>query len=705
MKHVGPLRGCGPSGDRVVFPPRGRPVAPRPKSVSLNDLNPPQREAVRHIDGPLLVLAGAGSGKTRVITRKMAHLIADRGVEPRHIAAITFTNKAAQEMRARVAPLLKGRREQPWVSTFHTLGLRILKEEHAALGYRPRFTLFDAGDSAAVIADIARRELGSNRFEVSTLANRISGWKNAMIEPAQALAAAGGDPVDRAASVCYVQYAAALKAYNAFDFDDLVVLPVHLLRTDADALLRWQARLRWLLVDEYQDTNQAQYDLVRLLARDHGRLTAVGDDDQSIYAWRGARPENLAALARDLPNLRVIKLEQNYRSVGVILKAANQLIAHNPHVFEKRLWSDRGHGDRIRIVAAADEIMEAEIITNGLAHHRLLKGTHFKDYAILFRSNHQARAFEHALRERNIPYVLSGGRSFFDAAEIKDAVCYLRLLSNPADDNALLRVINSPRRGIGTSTLETLVRAATARGVPLLEAHATEAFRAEATPRAARQVEHFAEWVQGLHRTIEHESPTRLLRQVLADVSYDDWLEQTSETPAAATRRQGNLEELAQWIDRIVKREESATLADVIAALTLFDILERQEAEDERDCVALMTLHAAKGLEFPHVYLVGFEENILPHRASIEADTIEEERRLAYVGITRARQTLCLSYARGRRRYGKREDCLPSRFLAELPQDELHFEGSSPASETTRDAGRATLSNLRERLVGDVVKK
>jgi len=669
-----------------------------PKTPSLN---PAQREAVRHVDGPLLVLAGAGSGKTGVIARKIAHLIDVHAVAPDRICAITFTNKAAREMKERVTPLLpKGTKAKPWISTFHTLGLRILKDEFAGVGYRPRFTLFDTRDAEGVIAEIARREFGSTSFDVRALHGRISNWKNALTDPPAARAEAV-EPQAKAAAVCYAQYAQALRAYNAVDFDDLITLPVTLLRGDRDALIRWQAQLRWLLVDEYQDTNLAQYELVRLLAQDSGRLTVVGDDDQSIYAWRGARPENLAALTRDFPRLKVIKLEQNYRSTGVILKAANTLIAHNPHVFDKRLWSERGHGEKIRIRALSDELSEAEAVANQIAHERLVGGRPFKHFAILFRSNYQARAFEHALRERDIPYVLSGARSFFDSTEVKDAVCYLRLLANPDDDNALLRIVNSPRRGIGTSTIEALVKTASTTQTSLVAAIDSMAFATAVPARSLKPAREFAQWIAHLHQRTDDEPPAALLKTLLNDVGYQDWLLATSDNEQDALRRWSNVCELLAWVGRIVEQDEGRTISDVVAALTLYDIVDRQESEDDRDCVALMTLHAAKGLEFPHVFLVGFEENLLPHRSSIEADTIEEERRLAYVGITRAEQSLSVSYVKTRRRFGKLEECQPSRFLDELPREELRFDDAGGNAEENRSKGRSTLAQLRGLLQAD----
>ena len=665
-------------------------------------LNPEQREAVRHTSGPLLVLAGAGSGKTGVIAQKIAHLINHCAVQPDHIAAITFTNKAAREMRERVAPLLKKEKAKPWISTFHTLGLRILREEYAAIGYRPRFTLFDQRDVESAIADIARRLFGTNNFDAVPLLAAISAWKSTLVDPVSAKKTAT-DPRAQTAAHCYAEYQQMLQAYNAVDFDDLIALPARLLRDDPALRLKWQVKLRWLLVDEYQDTNLAQYELVKLLAQPEGRLTVVGDDDQSIYAWRGARPENLATLSRDFPGLKVIKLEQNYRSMGVILKAANHLIAHNPHVFEKKLWSERGYGDKIRVRTLSDETTEAEGIANEMTYQRTVNGRRFDDFAILFRSNYQARPFEQALRERDIPYVISGARSFFDAAEVKDVVCYLRLLANPSDDNAVLRVINSPKRGIGTSTVEALVKAASAAKLGLLDATALDTFGMAVNARALKPARDFAQWLKSLHRRSEDDSPAELLKILLQDLDYQGWLQETSETEPEAERRWGNVQELLRWVERLSTRQddEPRSLADIVTALTLFDINERKDSEEERDAVALMTLHAAKGLEFPHVYLVGFEENLLPHRSSIEAETIEEERRLAYVGITRAKQTLTLSWVKARKRFGKVESCQPSRFLEELPREDLRFDGAPEDKDANRAKGNSTLAALRAGLLKD----
>ena len=652
---------------------------------------------MRHIDGPLLVLAGAGSGKTGVIAHKIEYLIKQREVPPERISAITFTNKAAREMRERVASLLGRKGKSPWISTFHTLGLRIMRSECALLGYRAGFSILDSGDCANLLADLMRRDQPGSDISVGEIQYQISGWKYALIAPEQVVAT-DFTPAQKLALRCYGPYCEALRAFNAVDFDDLIIAPVGLLRADEAALMRWRERIDYLLVDEYQDTNLSQYELVRLLAGGHGRLTVVGDDDQSIYAWRGARAENMVQLASDFPALKVVKLEQNYRCSGIILKAANALIANNPHIYPKTLWCEHGFGDKIRVVSRASEHDEVEWLANDILHRRLVHSLRYADFAVLMRSNHQARLFEHAFRERAIPYVVSGGRSFFDFSEIKDCVCYLRLLANPSDNNALLRVINTPRRAIGAATVKVLAEVAALSGGSLAEAALDAEFAARVSPLTLKRTRAFIDWLNDFQRLHAESPPPAAFAQLLTDVGYDDWLAQIAETPADAERKRNNLAELAKWIKRIYEAEESRTTADVVAALTLFDIADRKDEDKDTDAVALTTLHAAKGLEYPHVYLAGFEENLLPHRNSIAADTIDEERRLAYVGITRAKRTLSLSFCRSRKRFGQTETVEPSRFLAELPQDELAWDGVPMDVGANRVAGRGTLDSLKRML-------
>ena len=656
-------------------------------------MNPRQREAVRYLDGPLLVLAGAGSGKTRVIVEKITYLIRQRYVAAERIAAITFTNKAASEMHAR---LPKQRNEaKPWISTFHTLGLRILRREFAYFGLKPGFSIVDSRDCEAILADLSRRELTNDAAQIRQLQNQISLWKCALATPDPA---SETDASHQLAARCFNDYRDTLIAYNAVDFDDLIVLPVRLLREQKKARQYWRKQIEYLLIDEYQDTNDSQYELARLLAGEQGKLTAVGDDDQSIYAWRGAKPENLVRLSQDYPQLKVIKLEQNYRSSGVILNAANGLIANNPHVFDKRLWSEHGPGDKIQIYAAKDEHAEVEFVANQIMHQRLVRSGRYGDYAVLFRSNHQARLFEHALRERGIPYVVSGGKSFFDYTEVKDLVCYLRIITNPADNNALLRIINTPRRSLGATTVKALVTFAGERELSLVEAALQAQNIDQLATRAQKALCEFAEWLVSMERLAHDSEPLAACKQLISDIDYHDWLAHSSDSDTETERRADNVAELMQWIERVALNDPSKTLTDVVASLTLFDILERQEDDDRTDQVSLMTLHAAKGLEFNHVHLVGVEEGILPHRSSIEQGTVEEERRLAYVGITRARKTLSISFAERRRRYGEFEESEPSRFIEELPSDDLVWDKPGKQAERNVEAAQQTLSNLRNML-------
>ncbi|WP_456416864.1 DNA helicase Rep [Thiolapillus sp.] len=666
----------------------------------MNDLNPRQGEAASYLDGPLLVLAGAGSGKTRVITRKIAHLINQVGMAPRHITAVTFTNKAAREMKARVGELLRGSDSRGLrISTFHTLGLNILKHECQAAGLRPGFTILDAQDSEHLIREILLKD--EPDAEAIRLARwQISQWKNDLLS-AEAAMSRADNALELRHGQIYAAYQRTLSAYNAVDFDDLIQLPVQLLQQDADILARWRHKIHYLLVDEYQDTNSAQYELVRLLAGVRGALTVVGDDDQSIYAWRGARPENLAKLKEDFPRLKVIKLEQNYRSTGRILKAANQLIANNPHVFEKRLWSELGPGEKIRVFQCRDEENEAERVVSEIIHQKVMHKRSYGDYAILYRGNHQSRVFEKLLRLHNLPYFISGGGSFFSRSEIKDIMAYLRLLANPRDDAAFLRVVNIPRRQIGPGTLEQLSSYASSRKLPLFDAINEMGLAERLKPNALGRLRKFSGWISQLSRLAHEGHPLRTVRQLLEEMDYEAWLHQTSSNDKAAQRRMENVEELLDWLQRLHEDEmRDESLAGMVGHLALMDILERQDEDSAEDRVSLMTLHAAKGLEFPYVFLVGMEEELLPHRASIEDDNIEEERRLAYVGITRARRILHISFARKRRKGGEVVDCEPSRFLQELPAGDLQWEGRDEdrSPEEKKARGKSHLANLKAML-------
>ena len=675
----------------------------------MRQLNAQQLAAVRYIDGPCLVLAGAGSGKTSVITGKIAYLVQQCGLPARSIAALTFTNKAAQEMKERAATLMKGASAKGLVvSTFHQLGLAIIRREHKLLGYRPGFSIFDSEDSRALIKELStdnalaikESELESGYLEL--VQKQIGQWKNNRVTPATALAGAGASG-EESMAIVYRGYDRAMKAYNAVDFDDLIGLPVQCFNDHPEALARWQRRIRYLLVDEYQDTNISQYQLMCQLVGASGKLTVVGDDDQSIYAWRGARPENLLQLQADFDQLTVIKLEQNYRSSQRILKAANALISHNDHVFSKRLWSDNGYGEPIRVICNSNEEVEAERIATEIISQRLQRQKKFSDFAVFYRSNYQARLLELKLQYYQVPYHLSGGISFFSRTEIKDIMAYLRLLINPTDDNALLRIINTPRRQIGANTIESLSHYARERNCSLFEAIAEMGLCYHLPATALKRLIDFKEWINHCQRRCDRGEPIAAIGEMLEDMDYRGWLHQQAGSTTVAERRIDNVNYLIRSIENTLQRQQDElstaasppSLADAVAKLMLINLLERREEEDLTDRVQLMTLHAAKGLEFAHVFIIGMEEELLPHKESIAADNIEEERRLTYVGITRAQRSLVLSLAAKRKQFGEIVSTTPSRFLEELPTEDLQREGFGEHNpEINRATGAKTLTHL-----------
>ncbi|KOO05633.1 DNA helicase Rep [Vibrio hepatarius] len=664
-------------------------------------LNPRQDEAVKYVSGPCLVLAGAGSGKTRVITNKIAYLVQQCGYKARNIAAVTFTNKAAREMKERVGQTLgKNESKGLMVSTFHTLGLNIIKREYKALGLKAGFSLFDDQDQMALLKELTEKQLDGDKDLLKQLLSTISNWKNDMLSPEQAKAAAKGEQ-QQLFAFCFEMYQKQMKAYNALDFDDLILMPVLLLRNNEEVRQRWQNRIRYLLVDEYQDTNTSQYELVKLIVGERGRLTVVGDDDQSIYSWRGAKPQNLVLLGEDYPNLRLIKLEQNYRSTSRILRAANILIANNPHVYEKSLFSEIPDGEKLKVLMAKNEDHEAERVTGELIAHKFLNRTDYKDYAILYRGNHQSRLIEKSLMQNRVPYKLSGGTSFFARAEIKDIMAYLRVLVNPDDDNAFLRIVNTPRREIGPVTLEKLGSYANMRSKSLFEASFEMGLEQHLTGRGLENLRRFTSWLVKIADQAERGDTVEAVRSLVRDINYEDWLYETSPSPKAAEMRMKNVSDLYSWIVSDLEGDnydqEEKTLKEVVQRLTLRDMMERGEEDDDSDAVQLMTLHASKGLEFPYVYLIGSEEGILPHQTSIDEDNVEEERRLMYVGITRAQRELTFTMCRERRQFGELIKPTQSRFLDELPFDDVEWEvKKKPQSQEERMAkGQAHIANLR----------
>ncbi|HDZ9226437.1 TPA: DNA helicase Rep [Vibrio cholerae] len=664
-------------------------------------LNPRQDEAVKYVSGPCLVLAGAGSGKTRVITNKIAYLVQQCGYKARNIAAVTFTNKAAREMKERVAQTLgKGESRGLMVSTFHTLGLNIIRREFKALGLKAGFSLFDDQDQLALLKELTEKQLDGDKDLLRLLLSTISNWKNDMLTPPQAKAMAKGEQQQLFAH-CFELYQKQMQSYNALDFDDLILLPVLLLRSNEEVRQRWRNRIRYLLVDEYQDTNTSQYELVKLLVGERGRLTVVGDDDQSIYSWRGAKPQNLVLLGEDFPSLKLIKLEQNYRSTSRILRAANILIANNPHVYQKALFSELAEGEKLKVILANNEDHEAERVTAEIIAHKFLNRTEYRDYAILYRGNHQSRLIEKSLTQNRVPYKLSGGTSFFARAEIKDIMAYLRVLVNPDDDNAFLRIVNTPKREIGPATLEKLGSYANMRGKSLFTASFELGLEQHLSGRGLENLRRFTEWLVAIADNAERGNTVEAVRALVRDIRYEDWLYETSASPKAAEMRMKNVSDLYSWIVADLEGDnpdlQEKTLKEVVQRLTLRDMMERGEENDDSDAVQLMTLHASKGLEFPYVYLIGAEEGILPHQTSIDEENVEEERRLMYVGITRAQRELTFMVCKERRQFGELIKPTQSRFLDELPQEDIEWEvKKKPVTQEERMAkGQAHIANLR----------
>ena len=668
-------------------------------------LNPQQQQAVEYVSGPCLVLAGAGSGKTRVIINKIAHLIGKCGYLPKQIAAVTFTNKAAREMKERVAHSIgKEPSKGLIVSTFHTLGFDIIKREYKHLGFKANMTLFDEHDQIALLKELTADLLQEDKELLRMLINRISNWKNDLCSPQQAMALAR-DKQEQTFAHCYDRYNKQLRAYNALDFDDLIMLPTLLFKQNEEVRSKWQEKIRYLLVDEYQDTNTSQYELIKLLVGDRARFTVVGDDDQSIYSWRGARPQNMVRLRDDFPALRVIKLEQNYRSSQRILHCANILIDNNDHVFDKKLFSNLGEGEKLQIIEAKNEEHEAERVVGELIAHRFIAKTHYRDYAILYRGNHQSRLLEKILMQNRIPYKISGGTSFFSRAEIKDMMAYLRLVVNQDDDAAFLRIVNTPKREIGTATLEKLGSLAQEKHVSLFEAIFDFELIQRVTPKAYDALQKFARWIVELNDEIQRSEPERAVRSMLASLHYEEYLYEYATSPKAAEMQSKNVATLFDWVADMLKGDEfnePMNLNQIVTRLTLRDMLERGEEEDDSDQVQLMTLHASKGLEFPHVFLIGMEEGILPHQTSIDEDNVEEERRLAYVGITRAQQNLWFSLCKERRQFGELIRPEPSRFLLELPENDLQWERDKPPLTTEQQQAKTQshIANLRAILRG-----
>ncbi len=642
-------------------------------------LNAEQRAAVEATEGPVLVLAGAGTGKTRVVTVRIAHLL-QRRVDPRNVLAMTFTNKAAAEMRDRVAQLVgKKRAKELTIGTFHSFCVRALRKNARAAGLPSNFTICDASDQiTALKAALRELRVPETKMRASALQARISLLKNRCIEQSAFLDGAGDD-TEELIGRAWRRYEDQLARARTVDFDDLLLRTVRLLRDDAEVRARFRECFRYVMVDEYQDTNAPQYEIVHGIAGGHENLCVVGDDDQSIYGWRGADVTKILNFERDFPRAKVVRLETNYRSTVPILEAANRVIAHNPARHEKALRSAYGEGEQVVVRRLRDETEEATYVVKDIMRHVREGRAALADCAILFRTQIQPRAFEAELRSRAVPYVLVGGPSFFDRKEVRDVLAYLKLLANPDDEVAFLRVIDRPSRGIGRTSIEKLVKHATTRGVSVPHLLASSEPLDGVQPAALDAARSFRSTLARLGANEPGANLVRCIRDVLEVVGYRTEVDRSYDDPRQREDRWNAVGEVMNFAENHVRRASEPSLGAFLEelALTATDAF-GDESPKKREAVTLMTLHAAKGLEFPRVYLVGCEEGLLPHARSVEEDTVEEERRLMYVGITRARRVLQVTYTAERARYGSRAVSMPSRFLYEM-RGETPPEGWVPA--------------------------
>ena len=661
-------------------------------------LNEPQREAVYHTDGPLLILAGAGSGKTRVLTHRIAYLIGERGVNPWNILAITFTNKAAEEMRQRVDNLVGFGAESVWVSTFHSACVRILRRFIDRLGYENHFTIYDTDDQKTLIKEVCRKvDVDTKVFKERSLLSAISSAKNEMILPDEFELNAGGDFAKMKIAKVYREYEAQMRANNALDFDDLLVKTVQLLQTQPDVLESYQERFRYIMVDEYQDTNTVQFQLVSLLAGKYKNLCVVGDDDQSIYKFRGANIRNILDFEHEFPDAKVIKLEQNYRSTGNILNAANSVIANNRGRKEKSLWTENGEGELIRLRQFDTAFDEADFIGEDIKS-AVRQGGSYNDSAVLYRTNAQSRLLEEKFIAMNIPYKIVGGVNFYARREIKDLLAYLKTIDNGRDDVAVRRIINVPKRGIGLTTINRIQESATERGIGFYEALLAPGLIA-GVGRSATKLDSFAALIEYFKTLAEEMNITDLLQEVIEKTGYIESLE--NEDKEEAKTRKENIDELiskaATYEESCQDKDEKATLSGFLEEVAL--VADIDSLDEDQEYVVLMTLHSAKGLEFPRVYLAGMEDGLFPGYMSINAgdrEELEEERRLCYVGITRAEQELTLTSARRRMVHGETQYNPMSRFVKEIPRELLDTGNKKFTQETEMPAQQNTYARARE---------
>ena len=666
----------------------------------LDRLNPEQQKAVKHIGSPLLVLAGAGSGKTSVIIEKIGYLVEELLYPARTVLAVTFTNKAAKEMQERVKTRLnKDRAKRLTISTFHSLGLTILKKHYKDLDYKKNFTLFDSNDSLNLITDIAYDEFQLPKQNAKIIQSKISFWKSALLTSDKVEIK---DELDQQVQLVYQEYQKYLKSYNAFDFDDLIFQPIQLFKYNSNIQKLWSDKFRYILIDEYQDTNESQYQLLKYLTLDKNKFTVVGDDDQSIYAWRGSRPENLRYLQEDFPSLKVIKLEQNYRSTGRILNIANKLIENNSHIFEKKLWSAKGYGDQIKVVSLLNDEDEAQFIASDIFFDRVKTNIKNSDYAILIRSNYQSFLLERYMQMHKIPYVISGGTSFFSKPEIKDVISYMRLIVNPDDDRAFLRVINTPKREVGSATIHKLNEFASdvyCSFFNVLYNLDDIDLREQTKIKLLKFKDLIISAQQEITSSISVVELKKILEEFLEDISYKQWLTDSSSSQKQAEFKSANVADLIRWIsNQLVDESYNGldSLSGVLNKMLLIDMLDRDNDDKNDNQVQIITMHASKGLEFKKVYIMGMEEGILPHQQSVKDESIEDERRLAYVAITRAKENLTITLTKYRNRYGEKIKTQMSRFIDELPDTDLYWVGGEKENpEARKENLKQSLSTLK----------
>ena len=675
--------------------------------MNLDTLNPAQREAVEKTEGPVLILAGAGSGKTRVLTTRIGHLIEDKGVQPANILAITFTNKAANEMRERVEETLDSDASDMWISTFHSCCVRILRKDINRIGYNRSFVIYDSADQVTLVKDCLKElNLSDKVFEPKVIISTISGAKDKLYDPKQFKAMHMNDNRMSKIADVYALYQDRLKRNSALDFDDLIFKTVELLKSDKEVLDYYRNRFKYIMVDEYQDTSKAQYELIKILAKEHQNICVVGDDDQSIYGWRGADIRNILEFEKDYDNVHVVKLEQNYRSTQIILDAANTVISNNIERKRKRLWSEKKEGELIKIQVAQDEIEESDFVADMIAKISREQNRSYKDFAVLYRANAQSRSVEDALNRSQIPYNIYGGTKFYERKEIKDLIAYLRVIQNPQDDISIKRIINIPRRGIGLRTIEKIEDRASLKQESIYSVLIDIETNSEISTKARNSISEFVDNVIGTLRTMREVYPvSKLIEKVIESIDYYGYIDELYKgNKEEAEERKDNVKE---FISVAMEFEQNSEEKDLETFLTGVALTSESSEEEEIDKVSLMTIHTSKGLEFPVVFIVGMEDGLFPIARAVRSmndSEIEEERRLCYVGITRAKEILYLTLTQKRTVYGKTNPSIASRFMEELPKECIERLNSAEKELSYSKANYNVLDKYKQKYMNTINK-